>query len=1786
MLALCSMGAYRGPATGPMRLVVALYLSVCSCGGSHCALLVICAGESTKKASDAGYIGNKGIGFKSVFKLSAQPRVHSRQYHLQFDSGGDGLGYIVPTPVAAPEGWDESSGTAVVLPLASSDASETLRGFRVHMGQIRPSLLLFLHRLQQLELHDVVGRWARTLCRYPDPNDEYVVVLQEAEAPLDGASDDIAPGVPPTARCSRWLMMRQTLRTKVNRLGIEHTEVALAFPLDSEVSPLPPLEVCAFLPLRTYGLRFLLQADFVVPSSRESVDASSEWNQWLRSEVPALFLRAAEEFLRRAAELAGHSDLDGCVDLVNLLLECCPLPGQVMDFFAPIGPMCCRHLRSCRCIPTREGALVRPADAVMLSALEAGLAAEGIDPEALLRQLDLHIAHARLRLPPALVKELGLLSVDASLLSKVLQQLSPQWSTTADVDYSWLTWVFHELQRDPTLNTHMATLRRLPLVPLASGKMASVEQGAIYEVDDALAKELHAAGRNITALRDLRLLDPNYVIQVERTRPAARVMLGRLRVEPLERQALVEQHVIPLLAPGGTQRSELPHVLAFVLAQQAHCSALGNGLLENRLLAMRARVLATDGGVVEVGSPDADAGMLQRLHLGPQLRLCCLGPGAIDFVPRPPPEGFREVDEAAYLAIDGDAQKWIRLFAGLGIDWFPVATPARAPALDDWQSPALDAVLRTLTEAEDSLRLIQLLAVLSNLWMRRDGRSWGLREQCVIGQRSPENLFINESLPITTLLRTLRSTAWVPGTDSKLHLPADLWLNTPENDASLGDAVPYVLLTEPPIPLEMARTLGLNMAPTPHKLLSLLRTWSTGPLYSTLPRMATVLKIVCSCAVDDEVFQEQLLSLPFIWLPNASARSIRGASVDVRCCGTFFTLSQCVWNDPSKLLDPTHNNVSEEVGGIVMKCGVRRLAPFYVGRHVEDFLTRLGLQRYPSTRQYVAILRAAASAASPPNASSLVAVFRVFCQWGYADEWDKQLQEAQEQARERAIPRHRDRSEDGPMTQTSEDDAGDDADAAGTAGGDVGCSIQGLQLRLRKELTKELGDAAVFPTAAGTWQSLEHLLFVVPAPLDVRIERSAEVACWSDVVLSRCVEVRPPPSWKLAIGVASLEEALACFYSEVLGLKALSSCCREAVVASSHSDAEAVPAAEIAWLVAAAGGLQRFSHTYLPDASRTASAALFRGLRVCTVEELSVCVEARLPTGELLERAPGRACSAHIDAPRWSRQVEQGGAWLPDATSHPEGALLYISDLAEPDEALAHEMCRLLPPGLPSTALLVVIELCEQVWSAEEAMRPEELRELICGPGRARWQKLAPLSEGEALWLELVATAEEDDESTAAQAEATPTDMEEAMRREMQLLSIDAVAVDASAASGELDPVLQKAMEKYKSIEAARTAASGAASSSPAPCGLGHAPTCASTFKESGAPSAAATPAEGSASGPGAGGIRAAQTDGSPGAGRVDSGHVRERGDPLARETRGVDRGSDDGPEPGNGGDGGRNGGSGGACASTSGCCGSSDSRGGGAACGRGAASDRQSGSSSERCECSRSGDVKEGSSVGSDGVAAGTHSRDSGRGYVAADSLDTLDGFDFSERMAPRLAQEPRSDNVSIVRDWEPAALTPELLDAHNAEHPAPDTEASGRWGEQLAARVAESSSRFVSVKWVNEHEEAGLPYDIEAVEAMPPAAAGAAAPDTTVEQTQSERRVYIEVKTTTSQDRELFEVSPAEVDFMRRAGPAFEIHRIWGAGSQGVRIARLRHPAAHLAAGKLALLMSSGGAGLLSRD
>jgi hypothetical protein len=75
------------------------------------------------------------------------------------------------------------------------------------------------------------------------------------------------------------------------RLGyeVEATTVSLAFGIH-ECQP-SQKEVFAFLPVRRYGLNFIVQGDFVVPSSRGDVDLDDPFNQLLHSKVGCLHVQ-------------------------------------------------------------------------------------------------------------------------------------------------------------------------------------------------------------------------------------------------------------------------------------------------------------------------------------------------------------------------------------------------------------------------------------------------------------------------------------------------------------------------------------------------------------------------------------------------------------------------------------------------------------------------------------------------------------------------------------------------------------------------------------------------------------------------------------------------------------------------------------------------------------------------------------------------------------------------------------------------------------------------------------------------------------------------------------------------------------------------------------------------------------------------------------------------------------------------------------------------------------------------------------------------------------------------------------------------------------------------------------------------------------------------------------------------------------------------------------------------------------------------------------------------------
>ena len=71
------------------------------------------------------------IGFKSVFRVSETPAVHSGRFHFHFDARAlGGLGYLVPFPLPAPplEGL-----TRLVLPLSGT---ARVAEVRKHLKQV------------------------------------------------------------------------------------------------------------------------------------------------------------------------------------------------------------------------------------------------------------------------------------------------------------------------------------------------------------------------------------------------------------------------------------------------------------------------------------------------------------------------------------------------------------------------------------------------------------------------------------------------------------------------------------------------------------------------------------------------------------------------------------------------------------------------------------------------------------------------------------------------------------------------------------------------------------------------------------------------------------------------------------------------------------------------------------------------------------------------------------------------------------------------------------------------------------------------------------------------------------------------------------------------------------------------------------------------------------------------------------------------------------------------------------------------------------------------------------------------------------------------------------------------------------------------------------------------------------------------------------------------------------------------------------------------------------------
>lgn len=240
--------------------------------------------ESTKsgKTSDGEFIGEKGIGFKSVFKAADVVWIASNEYTFKFDRTRP-LGVITPIWEDFPDKTTEGE-TSICLQLSPTYDEETLVKELVDFDT---NLLIFLRRIKEVGIE--INRadtqlWRKQIRKTQSEQDSDRIVTLQADSET----------------------LKYLIRTHVvddlpkepKRPDWTHTKVLLAFPVpESPEKPLlKPQKVYAFLPVRNYGFRFLVQADFLLTASREDIESTLPWNCKIRDALAEAFLQSMFHF--------------------------------------------------------------------------------------------------------------------------------------------------------------------------------------------------------------------------------------------------------------------------------------------------------------------------------------------------------------------------------------------------------------------------------------------------------------------------------------------------------------------------------------------------------------------------------------------------------------------------------------------------------------------------------------------------------------------------------------------------------------------------------------------------------------------------------------------------------------------------------------------------------------------------------------------------------------------------------------------------------------------------------------------------------------------------------------------------------------------------------------------------------------------------------------------------------------------------------------------------------------------------------------------------------------------------------------------------------------------------------------------------------------------------------------------------------------------------------------------------------------------------------------------------
>lgn len=756
-------------------------------------------------------------------QVTDAPEIHSNGFHVKFDISEGQIGFVLPTIIPpfnvdlygrlASNASDHQDtnlwNTCIVLPFRSklSGGGALINNIVNMFADLHPSLLLFLHRLHCIKIRNLL--------------DNSLIVMRK---------EIVGNGIIKVSHGEEkmtWLVVSQKLKADVVRHDVQSTEISIAFTLQEEengayVPFLDQQPVFAFLPLRMYGLKFIIQGDFVLPSSREEVDGDSPWNQWLLSEFPGLFVSAVKSF----CSLPCFESCPGkaIADYMSYI----PLIGEVHGFFSSLPRLIISKLRMSNCLllEGKESEWVPPCKVLRGWNEEALI----LLPDNLLREhLGLGFLNKDIILSNSLARALGIEEYGPKILVQFMSSLCQKHSSLKSMGLVWLGSCLNVLHNmllqspgqtslDLERNTDLIrSLQKVPLIPLSDGTYSSVAEGTIWLHSDSSNTTVDGkyglkAFPNLNA--KIRVVCPSFLslfshdnshVDGPSVGNVSR-MLHRIGVQRLSAHEIIKVHVIPAISDESNLNGNIILMTEYVCFVMTHLlSSCPECHVEKGFIVSELRnkvfILTNHGFKRPVEVP---------VHFSKEYG----NPIDIDKLINVG-MSWHEVDDT-YLnhpvtnSLSCGLEKWRNFFQEIGItDFVHVVEVNRSMAnmpntimknslwdpelissglvVKDWESPELTRILTTLLSKHRNRESCRyLLEVLDTLW--DDHLSDKVVGYCISKSSGSSKQFQS------AFMSCICDVQWVvSNVDNKLHYPKDLYYDCDAVRSILGASAPYAV---------------------------------------------------------------------------------------------------------------------------------------------------------------------------------------------------------------------------------------------------------------------------------------------------------------------------------------------------------------------------------------------------------------------------------------------------------------------------------------------------------------------------------------------------------------------------------------------------------------------------------------------------------------------------------------------------------------------------------------------------------------------------------------------------------------------------------------------------------------------------------------------------------------------------------------------------------------------------------------------------------------------------------